>query len=608
MNQGNSFAFYQKPGRSRTPWFFCAHRLASVCKHGRTSCEMRPLLYTNRGLPIQSVGGSLMKLQLSVYVAIVFVLTSCIGSFSEASELYRVVAANGQLTGIGNGTFDGFFWGASFDPAGRINLRADSTTAHGVWIEQSGSLVPSLGTPGVAPGFPTGASVEHLYKGGAIALNGYSTAIGYVSGGGVTGFPRALFASGPDGTFRLAARTGQPAYNMPGVTVSVQGGPDFLSNRNSDLLVQGGYIGGPFSETGTQAIWLERGLGPELAFYSGMPAPGFPSGVTLQTMASKLGVAIDDDQRIAYGGTAGTSRAIWLFDPNASVAHRLVAKTESASTVPTFSNLGELQLTKNRVVFRAVVNAPGTTASAALLSETNGSLETIAQVGAVAPGLGPDDIFDHNTAFDVERVAVNGRGDIAFAAITHDRVATSKRTQGIWLDSLDAEPKLVLQSSDLPDSPSLAFLGSLVMNDGGQMAFTTRASDLRDSLWFYDQQSGGQRIAAEGDVVSLTLNGQLVSRTIDQLQVGSFQNEHLAASRYLSESGQVIFVAVFREGGSAALSWSPVPEPCSLLLLAAGTTFRFRSRRLRSRATKLILAVPNSGDKPSRSGGSWINP
>jgi hypothetical protein len=278
------------------------------------------------------------------------------------------------------------------------------------------------------------------------------------------------------------------------------------------------------------------------------------------TVSSKFGIAIDDDQRIAYGGVAGTSSAIWLFDPNAPDTRRLVARTEPASQATTFSQLSDLQLTQNRIVFQANVNVPTFPTRNALLAETNGSLETIAKVGNVAPGLGPTDLFEFGiTNFSVERVAVNDQGDIAFAGGTLDSLVPNKRTQGIWIDTIDANPRLAFKSGDLPGSPSLSSLESLVMNDHGQMAFILPFGT--ESVWFYDPILGGQRVASEGDVLSLVLNGQTVSRTIGHLQVGSFQTDHLAASRYLNDSGQVVFVASFNEGGSAVLIWSAVPEP-----------------------------------------------
>src|SRR4051812_10248845 len=284
-----------------------------------------------------------MKYQWLICASLAFGMSVCSASTTKASGPYRVVASSGQLSGVGNSTFDSFFWGASFDSAERINVRAETTgpTNTLFLIDQSGSLTPALLSTGAAPGFPVGATIQGFEKFGPIAQNGYATAIGSVTGGGLTGNNSGLFASGPDGTFHLAERSGQLAFNMPGVTVLPQG-LDTLSNRDGDLLVQGQFIGGPFFGAGKSAIWLERGFGPELAFYAGMPAPGFPAGVVLQTtVSSKFGIAIDNDQRIAYGGVAGTSGAIWLFDPNAPDTRRLVARTEPASQATTFSQLSD---------------------------------------------------------------------------------------------------------------------------------------------------------------------------------------------------------------------------------------------------------------------------
>lgn len=523
-------------------------------------------------------GGLLMKSYVRNFSSLALAVCICSTSLTEATEPYRVVAASGGLSGVGNSTFTNFVWGAAFDPAGRISVRAETTGATGIWIEQPGSLAPALLWPGTAPGFPTGATIDHFSKFGPIAQSGYSTAIGSVVGGGLTGNTTGLFVSGPDGTFRLAERSGQPANDMPGVTVLPQG-LDTLSNRDGDLLVQGQFIGGPLFGAGKAAIWLERGLGPELAFYTGMPAPGFSAGVVLQTtVSSKFGIEIDNDQRIAYGGVAGTSKGIWLFDPDAPVTTRLVARTEPTSTVTTFSQLSDLQLTQDRVVFQATVNSPGLIARTALLAETNGTLETIAKAGDLAPGLGPTDLFDVGTSFTVSNVAVNDQGNIAFAATTRNSLAPSIRNAGIWLDTPIDDPKLVLKSTDLPGNPSFV-LAQLVMNDNGQMAFVL-ASGV-PSVWFFDPVLGAQRVVSEGDVLSLILNGQSVSRTIDDIQVGTFQNDHLAASNYLSDSGQVVFVATFREGGTAVLAWSPVPEPGAAGLMASAFTSCFWMRRSR---------------------------
>jgi hypothetical protein len=166
-----------------------------------------------------------MKYQWLICASLAFGMSVCSASTTKASGPYRVVASSGQLSGVGNSTFDSFFWGASFDSAERINVRAETTgpTNTLFLIDQSGSLTPALLSTGAAPGFPVGATIQGFGKFGPIAQNGYATAIGSVTGGGLTGNNSGLFASGPDGTFHLAERSGQLAFNMPGVTVLPQG-------------------------------------------------------------------------------------------------------------------------------------------------------------------------------------------------------------------------------------------------------------------------------------------------------------------------------------------------------------------------------------------------
>src|SRR3954471_8452322 len=148
-------------------------------------------------------GGLLMKHQFWVCASLAFAFWIYPGSLTNASAPYRVVASSGQLSGFGNSTFDNFFWGASFDSAGRINVRAETNggTATVFSIEGPAGLLPALASSGIAPGFPAGASIQGFGKFGPVAKNGYAAAIGNVVGGGLTGNNQGLFVSGPDGTF-----------------------------------------------------------------------------------------------------------------------------------------------------------------------------------------------------------------------------------------------------------------------------------------------------------------------------------------------------------------------------------------------------------------------
>lgn len=515
----------------------------------------------------------------------------------QAMEPFRVVAATGEPSGVGDSSFDSFF--GVFDEEGRVVVSAlvvdmnDNYTS-GVWFEENVGLSPSLVSGQQAPGYPTGVDLRAQVELAPTLPGGYATVTTQVFGGSLTTIQDAVYAWRPEGEWRLATYEGQAAINLPGVTVASVGALStsiVLSNSSGSVAVEGEVFGlGTNLLDATPATWVDRGFGPEVAFHVGMQAPGYPGGAVI-TGLSRTG--IDGSDRVAVLGSAadntGSRDSIWLFDPNVGRGggpdRHLLASVGNKVDGYTIQHLSDLQMAGGVVASLAVLEDDQGQQSQAILTDLATTPRILARQGDPAPGATPDAVFADGF---YQRWTMSRLGDIAFQATAGSASGGVGYIEGIWVERAGQALELALPESAWAEAGSFLSPDNLVINDVGQMSFELVPPPVRGGpslggeLWFFDPAQGARLVAATDDLLTLTIGGEVVEKTLLTIDVGGVHGRYLPADHYLSESGEILFRATFTDGSSALLVWTPVPEPSAAMLLGvvflAGVATKRRAR------------------------------
>jgi hypothetical protein len=498
--------------------------------------------------------------------------SSCV----DAAGQFRVVAETGQPSGISDSLFTNFIFGGAFDAANRVVIRGEAP--HGTWVEHPTGLEPGINDGLQAPGFPPGALIDHLYKGSPVGPQGFSTIVGTVHGGPVSGFPQAAFVGEPGGEYRLASFTGKVIDEAAGIAVAgLLSSEQTITNFAGDALVRGGLQGGPLGATGVFATWIEGLDQSTIVAHQNTLAPGLSGGARFNNISS-MEHAFDDSGLVALAGVASGTLGVWAIDPKTPANNRLVQRAGVDSTGTVTSDIGQLLMANGHIVFHASVADPGQGAKPAILADQGGVLERVVTVGQPAPGYASLSSFQ---SINRDLTTISRSGAISYLATVADPTLPRPGV-GIWTDSADGPLSLALRLDALPGGAPQGPVRNLTTNDTGQLAFL--ALNPRPELWWSDAVLGPQLIAKIGSTVSVTLAGHPVSKTIEDVQVGGFLDSALGTARYLSDNGDVVFTARFTDGTSASLVWSPVPEPAAHALagiFCAAATIASRRRRQR---------------------------
>lgn len=439
-----------------------------------------------------------------------------------------------------------------FDAAGRVVMRDGGL----VWVEEPTGIVPKLSDGGAAPGFPAGTLIHRLEFGSPVVQMGPPVIVAELQGGG-----KAVYLDEPGVGLRLASSTGKTVDPIAGIEVGSIGaawtprGSLPVANEVGDVLMYGFLRGGSLG-AGSAAAWIERPGGSQIVFHGNTTMPGVGTKFGDFTMQE---LAFEDTGRVAVVHAFAGGRGLWAFDAPGLAGGRLVARSDSARHGIGFENIIEVHMANWRLVFHGDHSA--------IFSETNGVPELVAGIGRPAPGFGPGANYSE---FYPESTAMNRHGDLAFVGVVADPTLPGGFASALWIDAIDRPVEFALNLSELLGT---TLSGSLLpaaqkvaMNESGQVAFLGTGSE--EGLWLYDPATGPQRIAAVGQQILVDLGDGLVMKTISSLSVGGPDIAGRSRASYLSDEGEVVFLASFTDNSGGVVVWSPVPEPASLILAA----------------------------------------
>jgi hypothetical protein len=351
--------------------------------------------------------------------------------------------------------------------------------------------------------------------------------------------------------------------------------PEPIANAAGEVLMYGILRGGPLASSG-RAAWVEGPSGSQIAFHDYMTFPGISSGGRFRDFASRE-LAFDDEGNVATIHNFAGGQGVWMFNPDIPGLSSHVANTGMVHDGLTINEISDLRLAAGRVAFHTGPGIEGLRGGEAIFAKQFGDLNLIAAAGRPAPGFGPEATY---AGFLPRGTAMNDRGVLAFMGAANDPALPRGQHFAVWRSAPGKPVELVLTLNTLAGADPIerTWASELVMNNNGQLAFLSSGG----SLWTFDPEVGPRRIARQGDSFSLLVDGVSVSKTLANIFVGGFPFSALPTGRYLSDEGEVVFVARFSDNTYAVIAWSPVPEPnCGTFALAIGIALSIRSGRPR---------------------------
>jgi hypothetical protein len=471
---------------------------------------------------------------------------------AKAAGAFRVVAPINQIG----------FVSPAFDSAGRVVLG----DVVGAWVEESNGLAPKLSAGSQAPGFPAGTLIGRLSMSSPILQKGPPAFVAELQD-----HSYAVYVDEPGVGLRVASLTGKTIDPSGVQVVDFRGhgstlSPEPIANDSGDVLMYGRLQGGLLGGVGFGA-WIERPGGPQLVFHSNTTMPG---------IGSKFGdypsweLAFENTGRVATVNSFADGKGLWVFDAPGVVGGRLAARSGTVRHGIPISTISHVHMANWRIAFHG--------GERGVFAETNGVSELIAGEGRAAPGFGPGASYRF---FRPESTAMNRHGDLAFVGEVADPALPGGVASAIWVETVAGPVQLALNLGELLGSTApgsgLATARDVVMNDDGQLAFMGIGAN--GGLWRYDPVAGAQRIAAVGEQMLLDFGGAPTMKTISEIRVGGFLVSGLNPAQYLSDDGEIVFLARFTDNSNAVVVWSPVPEPASLMLAAWFAAAAARGRR-----------------------------
>lgn len=338
-------------------------------------------------------------------------------------------------------------------------------------------------------------------------------------GSGVTGSTNQGIALGSTGNITLAVRRGDAAPGLTGVTMSSIDTGALTLNSNGDLAFSTGLSGTGITSANNAATWIKpNGQAPVLFARKGDAAPGAPG-----TTHNDLGdVRLNNNQFAAFRGTLSGGSVTGANDVGiwAGTAGSLqyVAREGDATVLPGITyntiNTHPVITPNNHVVFHSSLAGSVTAGTdAAFFYGLPGNVQVLAREGDAAPGT-PFFFL----SFD-QLVHIRGDGSVVFVA---------------------------------------------------QLANTPGGSNIGDSIWF-GTPGNLQMILRQGDVIDLDPGPgvELLAAGAMSLLGGNPSGAADGYPRGGADDGGIGAEILF-PGFEAAVVISPVPEPSSLLLAAAG--------------------------------------
>jgi hypothetical protein len=517
---------------------------------------------------------------MKLHLASAFLFVGVASTFAAAPFPARTVAVtNAPAPGLGPGASFSSLFAIDLNNKGETAFHATLSGA-GVnpsnntsfWSEGDGSLKIVAREGDQAPGRPSGEVFGEflLYP--------------FLSETGRTVFPASLL-NGPgdfdegvwaydEGALSVVASTGEQA---PGAPSGFQFAA-FLSNDRLPAISDNGqvmvepFLTGPGG--GVRGLWLQTSGPPALVMLSGMQAPGFAPGVTIN-------------------GPGGFKDA------------------------PSVNNSGD-------TAFEATLSGPGITSETRVTvwKTEGGSLQLVMQSGDPAPGAPAGASF---TGFiPYPSVLFNNAGQVAFHAYTGD--SGGQTGEGIWSEGGGILHAVAHSGQPAPGAPGHVFAGFLspLLNDNGQTAFTGYLDDGKQGIW--SEGTGALELVAtiggpapqfdagatftsmgghlndrgqlflEGNVAEPGMGSNssgiwvhnpdgrlgLLVRVGDSLEVAPGDVRSITGLNFIdvNDVGQFVFTATFPDGsrGLFVSGIIPVPEPTALVLSVIPLVAALRAR------------------------------
>lgn len=369
------------------------------------------------------------------------------------------------------------------NPTGRVDT---------AWIFQNGQLVAPLWAGAPAPDLPVGLSIATV---GDLVLSqsGVVVVAGGLSGPGVNNSNNVAIWSGTTGGLLRFLRTGDQAPGLPAGAV-IQAFRGYFSVNDAGAIVESAVTTGVLSTIG---IWAGPPGAPHVVVAQGDPAPGFPTGTTLNSPAQPAISSNGDVLFSAYtsqaqnweclfvSGTAGTRLLVQRgqqvpgYAPGNTFLNMQSEPGGGAGARPfRFNNAGQV------IFFGYLLGPAFPGGSYALVRAENGSQTLIARVGGQAPGLPPGSTFGQ--FFDA---ALNNRGQVAFMA------QAGSSNMDLWVFDGYQTRRLIAVGDTVQTAPGILRTVSYISFLGGSPA-TVAGTGLCDdgtvvlTLAFTDQTLG----------------------------------------------------------------------------------------------------------------------
>ncbi|MFO0937984.1 MAG: choice-of-anchor tandem repeat NxxGxxAF-containing protein [Gemmataceae bacterium] len=455
-----------------------------------------------------------------------------VGSTTSAPQ---VVVRNGDATpGIAGATFNGMNSVGAISDTGLVVFRATvtgggTTTANnsGYWGWTSGSGLSLIARGGdTAPG--TGGAVWNNFTSTPFVLPDGRIAFSatLVQGGAVTSTNDSGFWIGSPGNLQTLIREGDALTGITGVNFST---PNFTGvNASGQFTFRSAITGTGVTASNNNVIVTGSSSGNfTVMMRTGETPSGIPSGQTVNAFGSSAAVLANGQTYFAAsltgtGVTASNNVTVWVGD--SQVNRQMVFRTgDQVPGLPTgvvFAGVGIPKAYGNTVVYSSTVAGTGVTTSNDnyIGKWTSGTgIQVVAREGDVAPGTGGATFGNFVTASlgDGSTPVVGTDGTIAFRA---------------------------------------PLLGTGV------------TAGVNDAAIFLNRNGVNLLLARRGDVISLG-EGQGTG-TIADLTLTSSIAGMTVGSATLASDGSIAYLATLTDGRSVIL-FSPVPEPTTIIMIAA---------------------------------------
>jgi formylglycine-generating enzyme required for sulfatase activity len=536
----------------------------------------------------------------------------------RASETRTVALSGQQVPGMPDGvnfSSSSVFNSPVLNDAGQTAFVArltgsgvDSTNDRGIWSEGSGSLALVARQGSHAPGTPSGVNYGNATFANPVLNDAGQTSFfttNLTGSGVVSGINDSGIWSEGSGTLALVVRKGDHAPGTAsGVNFSFLDSLPVLNNAGQTAF-RASLTGSGVDGFNNLGIWSEGSGSLALVARGGSQAPGTTSGVNFSFSGNPVRPVLNSAGQTAFAaGLIGSgvdltnNSGIWS-EGSGSLA--LVARTGSqAPGTPNGVNysgsrfLPPVLNDAGQTAFRAVLTGSGVDSSNRLgiWSEGSGSLALVARAGSQAPGTANN--VNYASLFDP---VMNDAGQTAFVAELTGSGVDSTNNSGIWSEGLGSLALVARSGDHAPGTPNGVNFGYIngfflpyVLNDAGQIAFLAplTGSGISASndfgIWATNRGGALQLITREGDPLEVAPGD---FRTISFLSLfdtgivdGNTGNSDGRPSVF-NNLGQVAFSASFTDGTSGIFVSNrvAVPEPSTLLLLAAGVCAFVLNRR-----------------------------